>query len=66
MTHTYALLPVSESTYTEIYDALKAAGYDHLIMDDGSICMTSIAIELTSDSAPHPGTHDRIISKLLP
>lgn len=29
MTHTYALLEVSESTYKEISEKLKAAGYSH-------------------------------------
>lgn len=32
-TYTYAILEVSEATYKEIYDKLKAAGYTHAFDD---------------------------------
>lgn len=59
-------MQVSAQTYEEIYNALYEAGYHHLIMDDGSIYLTNIAIEPTLDSAPSTSTRDRIMSKLLP
>jgi hypothetical protein len=36
MTHTYATMEVSEATFKEIEAKLRAAGYDHALMDLGS------------------------------
>ncbi|MFM0270153.1 hypothetical protein PQQ59_06180 [Paraburkholderia aspalathi] len=47
MTHTVATLEVTERTFQEIADKLRAAGYDHLFMVDGSIDMYGIAIVAT-------------------
>jgi len=43
VTHTYALLKVSFSTYDEIAAYLRAAGYDHAF-HDGAIDMHGIAL----------------------
>lgn len=32
MTHTYALLPVSEACFNEISEKLMAAGYEHCVI----------------------------------
>jgi len=50
MTHTVATLAVSDRTFHEIADKLRAAGYGHLFMVDGSIDMYEIAIA----RAPRP------------
>lgn len=34
MTHTYSELAVSRSTYDEIVEKLREAGYDHAFIDD--------------------------------
>jgi hypothetical protein len=48
-THTYVTLAVSESTYNEIAEKFKAAGYDHVFHRDGRnrvvIDMQGIALE---------------------
>lgn len=43
-THTYAKLELSKAAYDEITTKLKAAGYDHSFMDDGTIDMHSIGV----------------------
>ena len=54
-THTHTWLPVSRSTYDEIFHALQKAGYAHAIFDDGGrvvIDMHGIALarkELTDE-----------------
>lgn len=46
MTHTFALLPVSQSAYDEIRDKLLDVGYDHTLTpvagDKGGQCITAI------------------------
>lgn len=32
-THTFAVLHVSPATYNEVYQLLKAAGYDHVFIE---------------------------------
>lgn len=44
MTYTIATLEVTPSAFEEIAAKLRAAGYDHLFMPDGSIDMYGIAI----------------------
>ncbi|EIF30911.1 hypothetical protein BCh11DRAFT_06423 [Burkholderia sp. Ch1-1] len=44
MTYTVATLEVSERTYREIEDKLRAAGYDHAFSHDGAIDMTHIGL----------------------
>src|SRR5271167_4061253 len=46
MTHTYALLEVSASTYDEIYSKLLTAGYEHAF-DRGTIDMSGIGLVAT-------------------
>ena len=46
MTHTYAELAVSRSTFDEIMAKLKEADYDHAILDDGRVIdMHGIALK---------------------
>ena len=42
MSHTYATLPVTPSTFEEIFKKLKEAGYDHAL-EEGLIDMHGIA-----------------------
>ena len=49
-THTYVTLLVSEAAYDEIARKLRAAGYNHVFMDDGAIDMYGIAISATHES----------------
>ena len=44
MTHTYALLEVSNATYQEVKRKLMDAGYAHAINSDGEIDMHGIAL----------------------
>lgn len=44
MSHTYALLELSYKAYQEIFEKMKAAGYDHAFGYDGEIDMHGIAI----------------------
>lgn len=44
MTYTYATLEISRAAYDEIYEKLKAAGYDSAIEDEGLIDMHGIAL----------------------
>lgn len=44
MTHTYATLGLSKAAYDEIRDKLKAAGYDHAFIHDGTIDMHGIGV----------------------
>ncbi|PRZ56624.1 hypothetical protein BX589_101274 [Paraburkholderia fungorum] len=50
MTRTVATLEVTERTFQEIADKLRAGGYEHLFMTDGTIDMYGIAIA----AAPQP------------
>lgn len=43
-THTHANMEVSDSTYTEIHEKLKASGYEHAFGSNGSIDMYGIAL----------------------
>jgi len=43
-TRTYAVLQVTSRTYTEIYEAFKAAEYSHAFMDDDVIDMHGVAL----------------------
>lgn len=52
-THTLAQLPVSPEAFTEIRDALIAAGYDHAVLseDDGTMLdMTGIGLVLRAEA----------------
>ncbi|WP_069267374.1 hypothetical protein [Paraburkholderia nodosa] len=44
MTHTVSTLEISERSFKEIADKLRAAGYGHLFMADGSIDMYGIGL----------------------
>lgn len=44
MTHTYALLEISQAAYDEIRQKLREAGYQHAFGDDGEIDMHGIAV----------------------
>lgn len=50
MTHTYAILEVSRSTYDEIAQALRAADYDHAFHEDDTVDMHGIAIQPKEDN----------------
>ena len=53
MTHTYAELEVSRSTFEEIMEKLKEADYDHAILDDGRVIdMHGIALVLIDEDVP--------------
>ena len=60
MSHTYAILEVSESTYNEIGEKLRAAGYDQAFHEDNSlrslngivIDMHGIALSLADEPTP--------------
>lgn len=53
-THTYAVLEVSEASYREIADKLRAAGYDHAFNEDGVVDMHGIGIKREEHAAePH-------------
>ena len=52
-TYTYATLEISSKAYVEIYNKLKAAGYDHAFIGHGKyevIDMNGIGLTET----PHP------------
>lgn len=44
-THTYAVLKVSQSTYSEVREKLQTAAYDHAFHEDGIIDMHEIALQ---------------------
>jgi hypothetical protein len=56
-TSTYVLLELSEAAYLEISEKLRAAGYDHVFLDNPDtpgyprIVMTGIAVVPEQDSA---------------
>ena len=60
MKHTYALLPVSQSTYDEIGEKLRAAGYDEAFHQDDSLTslngqvidMHGIALSMADEPSP--------------
>ena len=64
MKHTYALLDVSESTYNEIAEKLRGAGYDEAFHQDATLTslngqvidMHGIALSLADE--PTPATED--------
>ena len=43
MTHTFAIMEISQEAYNEITDALRAADYEHAIVD-GVLDMQGIAL----------------------
>jgi len=50
-TYTYAVLDISDAAYTEIFDKLKAAGYEHAFHEDENrivVDMHGIAIARAS------------------
>jgi len=54
MSHTYALLPVSRSTYDEIRGKLQQAGYS---VSDPELDMHGIALVIDEEVAePYPST----------
>ena len=54
MTHTYALLEVSNAAYQEIKRKLVDAGYSHAIHSDGEIDMHGIALIIDKSKPPKP------------
>lgn len=44
VTHTYALMQISQAAYAEICAKMRNAGYDHAFNDDGEIDMHGIAV----------------------
>lgn len=55
MTYTVATLALSASAFKEIADKLRAAGYSHLFMLDGTIDLTGIGISAEpTRAAPQP------------
>lgn len=44
-TKTYAVLKITDATFSEIRNALKNAGYDHLIDSNGLIKLEGVALE---------------------
>ena len=56
MTHTYAIMELSDAAYREIAEQMRAAGYDHAFGADGEIDMHGIAVARTVgaiNSSPH-------------
>lgn len=53
-THTYAELGLSRAAYDEIAAALRAAGYDHAFMEDGTIDMHGIGVTCAGIAEPKP------------
>lgn len=51
MTYTYAVLEVTPSTYAEVEEKLRAAGYDHAI-EKGVIDMHGLALQRLAPSTP--------------
>ncbi len=58
MTHTYAILEVSESAWSEVSSKLKDAGHAHALLD-GLIDMHGIALK----AEPLPTISDESISE---
>ena len=58
MTHTYAIMKVSRSTYDEVYKKLKAAGYSDQIDRDGNLDMHGIALAEEDDVYDQGGSLD--------
>jgi len=56
MTHTYVILEVTPSTYAEIEEKLRAAGYDHVFTGAGGekdvIDMHGIALQRSTPGSP--------------
>ena len=44
MSHTFVKLAISQAAYDEIEEKLRAAGYDHVFMEDKAIDMHGIAV----------------------
>jgi hypothetical protein len=61
-THTYALLGVSQRTYSEVAALLHNAGYDHCFGPDGEIDMHGIALvaDATDPVASGPQRHSTV------
>lgn len=54
-THTYVELELSAAAYDEIARTLRAAGYDHAFMDDGTIDMHGIGVTALCSYCPSAG-----------
>lgn len=63
-THTVAELPLSPSAYDEIAAALRAAGYDHVFLEDGLIDMSGIGVTKADDGLTHAERLDRMATEL--
>ena len=50
-TYTIATLTVSKAAYDEIAVLLRAAGYDHVFMSDGTIDMSGIGLQRINKAA---------------
>ena len=44
VTHTFAVMQLSEAAYGEIRKSLEQAGYDHAFLEDGLLDMHGIAV----------------------
>ncbi|WP_130358251.1 hypothetical protein [Pigmentiphaga kullae] len=44
MTHTLAILELSPIAYGEVADKLRAAGYDHVFLEDGMLDMSGLGV----------------------
>lgn len=67
-THTVATLDVTAATYDEIARQLREAGYNHVFLDDGTIDMTGIGLEIVT-AAPGLGAvreNRRELASVLP
>lgn len=45
MTHTLALMELSDDAYNEILGALQSADYSHCILEDGTLDMSGIGVQ---------------------
>jgi hypothetical protein len=55
-THTYAILVVAQTTWSDVYSRLKAAGVlDQYLHDDDKIVLGAIALVSESPSYNGPG-----------
>jgi len=54
-THTYAVMEVSPAVYDEIIKKLTDAGYEHAIMEDGTLDMHGIGLQEQEDLCEDEG-----------
>jgi hypothetical protein len=52
MTHSIALLEISQKAWGEIAEKLREAGYDHAFVTDGVIDMHGIGIKAGKETEP--------------